>query len=646
MSHFQFQSTEFEDAFPFHFVFDSSLVIQQVGKALRKLAREPLRGKRLDDAFQLVRPPTRLSFEQLSTHENSTIVLAAADDSYRLKGQVLIRANELGVFLGSPWISSLEAIRELKITVADFPLHSFVPDYLMLLQSQKSTMGELERMALGLATKQEELETALREAQSASEAKSDFLASVSHEVRTPLNAIVGFASLLKSEVRDSRAADYLRVLRRASENLEALVEDLLDLSRAEKGELVVKTVGFLLPKLLEDVVDLHSPKAEEIGLALGLEVDSGLPASVVGDPRRLQQVLTNLLGNSLRYTKHGSIVLSVGLDDDPEFVRFVVRDTGPGIAPEMQSEIFERFARGTTTGDGLGLGLSISQSLVETMGGTIGVKSTHGEGAEFSFVLPLAAGGPPTMVHMLELPPDSGKHVVHTPQRLLIAEDNADNRFLVQEYLRETNHSIVFANDGVEALEVFDPGEFDMILVDLQMPRLDGYGTIRALRAIEQARSSRALPILAVSADAYQDSIKRCLEAGATAHLAKPLACDLLLEAIYTYCLESATRAPSPEPEPAEPALAPRIAAMRGRYLANQNDRLRRMNEALGRGDLQTVTSLAHQVKGTAASFGVKALGDSARILEERGLAADEVGAREALESFARVLEAEGLQSN
>jgi signal transduction histidine kinase/CheY-like chemotaxis protein/HPt (histidine-containing phosphotransfer) domain-containing protein len=622
-------------------------------------------GERISEGFELVRPPIEFSFDAISKNQRSTFVLQPGEGSCRLKGQVLIREHGVGVFLGSPWAGSLDEMSELNITLADFPLHSFVPDYLMLLQFQKSNMDELERLGAGLAENQRLLEKAARKAEAASKAKSEFLASVSHEIRTPLNAILGFASLLEAETRGERALRYLSVLLRASENVEALVGDLLDLSRAEKGHLTYRRIRFSLPNLLSETMDFHRTAAEAKDLELHLEFAPETPEWVLGDPRRLQQVLTNLLGNALRYTEDGEIVLSVGPGGQSHSVAFSVRDTGSGIPEDRRSEIFENFKRCTSAGDGLGLGLAISKTLAQGMGGEIAVESKLGEGATFSLSLPLAsAGSPTTEVHRAapsapragavacddcEAPwpaacdvfEHAAQHSQAPPcgQRLLIAEDNADNRFLMQEYLRETNHSATFAKDGVEALGLFSPDSFDLVFVDLQMPRLDGYSTIRALRAIEHGRAGRSMPIVVVSADAYQESIDRCLELGAVAHLSKPLRREELLEAIRGYALGSSPKAVAPKPD-LTPRIAPRIAALRGRYLENQRDRLRRMNDALERGDLKELTSLAHQVKGTAASFGAVELGEAAQALEERGLAKDVNGVRAALEGFSRALTA------
>jgi signal transduction histidine kinase/CheY-like chemotaxis protein/HPt (histidine-containing phosphotransfer) domain-containing protein len=511
-------------------------------------------------------------------------------------------------------------------------------------EALRRSEAEARQLASGLSEKQRQLESALRRAEEASTAKSEFLATVSHELRTPLNSILGFGSLLEGASLDKRSGEYLRVLLQASERLEALVADLLDLSRAERGELVVRQRSFQLGALVEQTIEALLPQAtEKEGLTLQGSISKTIPAWVRGDPRRIQQVLGNLLGNALRYTEAGHVTLSVVEGDEPGAVRFCVRDTGPGIPAGKREEIFERFARCSPSGDGLGLGLAISQSLVLRMGGSIEVESELGQGAAFSFTLTLPASAPATAAYAvtLALPgeatdDESGVEAGALPAlRILIAEDNANNRLLIREYLRGTNCSLTFARDGIEALELFHPEAFDLVLVDLQMPRLDGYATIRALRAVERDRSGSPMPILAISADAYPESIEKCIAAGASAHLAKPLRYEQLFDALR----EHGRTAPAPPPRTPENGLGARLLALRGPYLLSQRDHLRRMRGAFEEGDMGTLTSLAHQVKGTAASFGIEALGEAAEELEARGLVQDRMGIRAALETFASVLD-------
>jgi two-component system sensor histidine kinase TorS len=636
----QLEPQELDRVFPFHLVFDSQLKILQAGSTLQKQQGRPLVGSRLQSCFSLERPPVGLSFEALADHREGTVFLKAVEGELRLKGQIVIRDDALGFFLGSPWVTSLQEITDLGLSVSDFPLHSSVPDHLVLLQTQNTQLQELEHLAEGLSVKQRELKGALIKAEEASAAKSEFLASVSHELRTPLNAVLGFGSLLEGAKLDSRSQDYLRVLRQASEHLEALVADLLDLSRAERGELDVRQLNFNLRLLINQTIDVLLPQATKKGLSLRGGISESLPAWIQGDPRRIQQVLVNLLGNAVRYTDAGRVTLSVAEGSTPGTIGFCVRDTGPGIPRAKREEVFERFARCTPSGDGLGLGLAISQSLVQRMGGCIKLDSEPSQGAVFSFSLPLPPGSPGSAGYTLApgshaMPGDDPCAPTAGALRVLIAEDNEDNRLLLREYLRDTGCSATFAQDGIEALEMFHPGAFDLVLVDLQMPRLDGYATIRALRAVERDRSGRPMPIIAVSADAYPESIQKCLTAGASAHLAKPLRREELFEALSRH----AGDIPRP-PGAGVPCASPAsVRALRGRYVGNQRSRLVRMREALETEDLGVIARLAHQIKGTAASFGVEALGAAAKGLEARSLAEDLLGARRALEEFACALD-------
>jgi signal transduction histidine kinase len=398
-----------------------------------------------------------------------------------------------------------------------------------------------------------ELQKARQAAEAASRAKTQFLAVVSHEIRSPMTAIVGYADLLGETPLAPQQRDYLDRLRRSAKTLLDLTNDLLDLVTAEGGPPAIDRVGFDLDELLEDVRSAHALQAERKGLLLAVEIEPGLGRLRQGDPVRLKQVLGNLVGNAVKFTERGSIRVSVRADGgDSDRLRFAVSDTGIGIAGAYLSDIFEPFRQGDPSiaerFGGSGLGLSVARRLVERMGGTIEVRSEVGRGSVFEFSVPLPpAAAPPEAEAPREArkpPPAAPPPRLSGPHgrryRVLLAEDSRDVQALVRLFLRDSPVDLETADNGLEAIERFRSGRFDLVLMDVQMPVLDGREATAQIRALEEAdgRPTR-VPILALTAHASEEERTKSLEAGCTGFLTKPITKRQLLEAIQAHLPES-----------------------------------------------------------------------------------------------------------
>lgn len=453
-----------------------------------------------------------------------------------------------------------------------------------------------------------------QEIQRAAQAKSDFLAMMSHEIRTPMNAILGMADVLAETSLSAEQQKYVAIFQRATGNLLELLNDILDLSKIEAGQLTLETVAFQPREVVARATELAGIRAVEKGLAIEAEIDPQVPPWVSGDPVRLRQVLINLLGNATKFTERGRLTVSVTRDprgDDPASLLFAVSDTGIGIPADKLETVFESFAQAdsstTRKYGGTGLGLAISKKLVEKMGGRIWAESTVGKGSTFYFTarLRLAEGGPE-----VELGPAAAAPVTCGSLHILVADDSEDNRLVIRAYLKSTPYVLDFAEDGAAALDKLQSHTYDLALVDVHMPAKDGYTVIREFRDFERAHNRRPLPVLALTADAFKEAVEKSLAAGFTQHLAKPIRKAALLRAIEGHAQAR------PEPTFAgsrEVTVDEDLSAIVPIFLTNVRKNPAAIAAALARGDYQAIRSMGHNMKGTGTSFGlpqISALGD------------------------------------
>ena len=466
-----------------------------------------------------------------------------------------------------------------------------------------------------------ELQQAKSAAESASRTKSDFLASMSHEIRTPMNAIMGIADLLAKTPLSAEQDKYVQIFRRAGDNLLNLINDILDLSKVEASQLELEQTGFSLNDLLEKVMEMVTVPANAKGLALVCDVAPGVPTDLIGDPTRLRQVLLNLVGNAIKFTESGTVSLRVTSDADsliPTALRFTVSDTGIGIAGEKLGRVFERFTQAdsstTRRFGGSGLGLTISKRLVELMGGHIGAESEIGKGSTFSFSVPFEIWTDASRRAVAPVGTDAGLPL--PALRILLVEDSPDNRTIAMAYVEDTPYLVDIAENGAIACQMFKAAVYDLVLMDRQMPVMDGLTATRAIRAWEQGNDRAPTPIIALTASALKGDREMCLAAGCTAFLTKPIKQDVLLQAIRDNSRAGAAHEESSWiaaiPVNTNHRFADRIPA----YLQNCRQNGIAMLEALDRVDFETVKSLGHQMNGSGGMFGFQAITDIGAAIE------------------------------
>lgn len=415
---------------------------------------------------------------------------------------------------------------------------------------------------------------ATERAEAANRAKSQFLAVMSHELRTPLTAVLGMAELLRERAREPEAVEMVDTIRRSGEGLMAVLNDVLDLARIEAGKMTVEMVPYDPADLAQRCAALFGPRAEGAGLTFEVGVEPEAQGLRTGDPNRILQVLTNLIGNAVKFTERGGIRVRIGARGT-DALHLVVEDDGIGMTEAQQARIFEEFeqAESSTTRryGGSGLGLAITRHLVDLMGGTIALTSAPGRGTRFDVQLPAPPAPAPEAAADRRAAPAAAPEAPADPAdpadlaglRALVADDNATNRRILAAFLSGLGVEATLAADGAAAVAAYAPGAFDVLLLDISMPGLDGPGALAEIRRIDAAGGTTGPPALAVTAHAMRHQIEAFVAAGFAGHVAKPFSRDSLRAAVAAAVAPAVDRT-GPQPQTA-PQTAPQAApAARG----------------------------------------------------------------------------------
>ncbi|MCG2578177.1 EAL domain-containing protein [Dechloromonas sp. XY25] len=488
-------------------------------------------------------------------------------------------------------------------------------------------------MMEALEQREQELRTARDSALRFAKLKADFAAMISHEIRTPLNGVIGTLNMMKMSRMNREQQELLGLAWDSSQYLLELINNILDFSRLEAGRMEVDACDFQMRPLVDGVMNMFHTLAAQKNIALADCVAADVPPTLTGDPARIRQVLINLLGNALKFTERGSVTLTVECIDEGRQLRFSVRDTGIGIAKELQSVIFDSFTQADTSTTrrygGSGLGLSICKQIVRLLGGEIGVDGTPGEGSNFWFTTPCVSS---SSVATPTPQPDNDKPV-NRSGHILIAEDNATNQLVAAGMLRMLGCTYGIAKNGIEAVAAWREGGWDLILMDCSMPEMDGFQATEAIRS-QEAAGARRTPIIAMTANTLPADIEHCKAAGMDDHLPKPLTLDTLATRLEHWLNWHAdlvppadtADAPANGNAPLDTAVLKRLREILGTsvseairpFLEDVPNYLVELENGIAEGNATTLRNVSHVIKGAASNLGAVAMAGVAREMELR----------------------------
>ncbi|WP_156180417.1 response regulator [Rufibacter radiotolerans] len=485
---------------------------------------------------------------------------------------------------------------------------------------------------------EEELKKAKDEALTMAQIKEQFLANMSHEIRTPMNGIVGLTEVLAKTPLTTTQKDYLQGIQTSANSLMVIINDLLDFSKIEAGKITFEVIPFELKPLLKQLLTILEIQAKDHKNTIKLLFDEEIPPFLGGDPFRLSQILNNLLGNAIKFTENGIIRLHVEViaqQEDLLQIEFTVQDTGIGIPKDKLDTIFEKFTQGssdtTRRFGGTGLGLSIAKELIEVQGGHITVASEIGKGSTFRFVLPFRKTAHKPESHLGSHPHQLQTHLKHA--RVLLAEDNKVNQMLVNQVLQEQHIQVTHAENGLQVLELLRQNPYDLILMDMQMPVMDGYETMQYIRVQMPAQSK--IPIIALTAHASPGQVKKCLSAGADAYVSKPFKAEELLRKISALLgAKKPENQPSPLVHAQEEELQVDLSYLQDFANGNRDfmmdiltlfmnqtpGLIQELARAIGLSNWAETRTIAHKIKPSLSLVGIKQLEELNATIEQSAL--------------------------
>ncbi|GAB4254242.1 MAG: hypothetical protein Kow0065_01080 [Methylomicrobium sp.] len=563
-----------------------------------------------------------------------------------MMGEALFKKNEpfiLGVLSGVPQRF------ERTLTKADgsigYTLAHYIPDFdddgrVQGFFVMVSDVTELKQAQIELVNLNQCLEQRTREAESANKAKSEFLANMSHEIRTPMNAILGLTQLLSETDLKPNQADYLQKIGGASRNLLDILNDILDYSKIEAGRMTVENLPMRIDQVLNEVTELYAPRIDEKNLVLKVAIAPNVPLEIIGDALRLKQVLSNLFSNAVKFTERGEIrvqIESLESTDDNVVLLFMVSDTGIGLTQNQSENLFRAFTQAdgsiTRKYGGTGLGLAICRKLVKLMGGDIAVSSAEGQGTVFSFTIRTVPSRGAMKVEPRGGLDQSLQRLRFDGARILLTEDNELNREVALRFLLNRGADVTLACNGLEAVESVRRQDFDLILMDLHMPVLDGLSATQLIRELPQGRD---VPIVAMTAAVFPEDKRRCRSAGMVDFIAKPIEAAELTRVLRCWLpsgVVSGQMIGGDSGTNQLPVTLPGfdlqsalerldgsyelLASLLREFADTYADAAERLNEAFESGDHENARYLLHAIKGTAGNLGAIELMHAAHRLEQ-----------------------------
>jgi two-component system sensor histidine kinase/response regulator len=527
---------------------------------------------------------------------------------------------------------------------------------LNILEDSQGQVDELGKARKAMLNILEDLEVARQAADSAAQAKADFLANMSHEIRTPMNAIIGFSNLAMKTELDRKQRDYLSKIQQSGKHLLGIINDILDFSKIEAGKLPVEHTDLELEEVLENVSNLVSEKTAAKGLELIFNIEKGTPNYLLGDPLRLGQILVNYANNAVKFTEQGEVIVSARVVEETDhdcLIRFAVSDTGIGLTQEQIGKLFQSFQQADMSTSrkygGTGLGLAISKKLAELMGGAVGVESEYGKGSTFWFTARLGKG----VARAKSMDQQAETAIVNLAaikgSSILLVEDNEFNQQIASELLTDAGFKVDVAENGQKSIEMLDKRAYDIVLMDMQMPVMDGVTATREIRRDERFKD---LPILAMTANVMDTDIEKCRAAGMWDHIGKPIDPDELFgklvkwmkprkmeevqETAETPPVETQKETKKEEARPAPQDDLPEIPGldtglglkrvmgkqafyrdMLRKYIDNQGEAPVQIRQSLDTGDFATAERQAHTAKGVSGNIGATQVQALAATLEK-----------------------------